>query len=71
MVGDGAFSDKIDFITIFQEILNLKGHYMFKSYGDFAEWMDFAYWWPRRGVPRLVIEKWIDLNNTQHVFHNL
>ena len=20
-------------------------HYWFKSYGNFAEWMNFAYWW--------------------------
>ena len=26
MVGNGALSHKIDFITIFEEILNLKGH---------------------------------------------
>ena len=26
MVGDGAFSKKIDYDTIFKEILNLKGH---------------------------------------------
>ena len=22
-----------------------KLHYWFKSYGDLAEWVDFAYWW--------------------------
>ena len=26
MVEDGAFSHKIDYVTIFLEILNLKGH---------------------------------------------
>ena len=26
MVEDGAFSHKIDYLTIFQEILNLEGH---------------------------------------------
>ena len=26
MVGDGAFSHKIDYFTIFKEILNLEGH---------------------------------------------
>ena len=26
MVGNGALSPKIDYITIFEEILNLKGH---------------------------------------------
>ena len=26
MVGDGAFSHKIDYVTIFKEILNLEGH---------------------------------------------
>ena len=45
MVEDGAFSHKIDYVTIFKEILNLEGLYWFKSYGDFAEWVNFAYWW--------------------------
>ena len=36
-----AFSHKIDYITIFKENLNLEGHhYLFKSYGNFAEWVD-------------------------------
>ena len=26
MVEDGAFSHKIDYVTIFEEILNLEGH---------------------------------------------
>ena len=26
MVGDGAFSHKIDYVTIFLEIINLEGH---------------------------------------------
>ena len=26
-----------------------KLHYWFKSYGDFAEWVDFAYWWSFSG----------------------
>ena len=26
MVGDGAFSHKIDYVAIFWEIINLKGH---------------------------------------------
>ena len=38
MVGDGAFSHKIDYIAS-------KSHHLFKSYGNFAEWVDFAYWW--------------------------
>ena len=46
MVENGAFSHKIDFVTIFEEILNLKGHLnCITGYGDFAEWVDFAYWW--------------------------
>ena len=50
MVEDGAFKNQIDYITIFKVILNLEGHpncisYWFKSYGDLAEWVDFAYWW--------------------------
>ena len=36
MVGDGAFSHKIDY-------------YWSKSYGNFAELMDFAYWWSFSG----------------------
>ena len=48
MVGNGALSHKIYYITIFEEILNLKRtlklHYWFKSYGDFAECVDFSYW---------------------------
>ena len=47
-VGDGAFIHKIDYFTIFKEILSPEGHpklhYLFKSYGDYAEWVDFAYW---------------------------
>ena len=44
-VADGSFSHNIDYFTIFMEILNLKLHYWFKSYGDFAEGVDFAHWW--------------------------
>ena len=42
-------------------------HYWFKSYSDFAEWLDFpigqsgeASWWRvfyQRGLPRLVVEQ--------------
>ena len=44
------------YIEIFPEILNLEGNkslYWFKSYGDFAEWVDFAYWWSciGKGLP--------------------
>ena len=42
MVGDGAFSHKIDYIAS-------KSHHWFKSYGNFAEWVDFAYWWSFSG----------------------
>ena len=45
MVEDNAFGHKIDYVTIVKDILNLEGHYWFKSYGDFAEWVDFAYRW--------------------------
>ena len=46
-VADGAFSHKIDYVTIFQEIVNpkSKSHYWFKSYGNFAELVDFAHRW--------------------------
>ena len=49
---DGAGSHKRDYVTIFQEILNPEGgvqHYWFKSYGDFAEWVDFALLWSFSG----------------------
>ena len=45
MVEDGAFSHKIDFVKFFWEILNPEGQQNRKNYGDFAEWVDFAYWW--------------------------
>ena len=44
MVGDGASNHKIDYVRKFYEIQNSKLHYWFESYGDFAEWVDFAYW---------------------------
>ena len=52
---NGASSHKTNYIDIFPEILNLEGRqkiYWFKSYGDFAEWVDFAYWWSciRKGL---------------------
>ena len=47
--GDGAFSHKIDYV---KKIIGdsksqraSKSHNWFKSYGDFAEWVDFAYQW--------------------------
>ena len=45
MVKNGASSHKTNYIDIFPEILNLEGLCWFKSYNDFAEWVDFAYWW--------------------------
>ena len=48
MVEDGAFSPKIDLFQFFGESKYQrasKSHYWFKSYGDFVEWEDFAYWW--------------------------
>ena len=44
MVEDGAFSHKIDYITIFKGILNLKGDQNHIT-GVFAGWVVFAYWW--------------------------
>ena len=53
MVKDGAFSHKIDYVTVFKEILNLEAHSNCitgsKVTGKFAEWMDFAYWWSFSG----------------------
>ena len=42
MVEDGAFSHKIDYVASGRAS---KSHYWFKSYGDFAELVDFSYWW--------------------------
>ena len=51
--GDGAFSHKINYVTIFlgdsKSQRACKFHYWFKSYADFAEWVDFAYWWSFSG----------------------
>ena len=53
MVEYGAFSHKIEYVTIFlgdsKSQRASKSHYWFKSYGDFAEWVDFAYWWSFSG----------------------
>ena len=40
-VEDGAFSHKIDYFIIFP---NIDGHCWLNSYGNFHEWVDFAYW---------------------------
>ena len=48
MVGNGAFSHKIDYITFFggnsKSQRTPKLHNWFKSNGDFAGWDDFSYW---------------------------
>ena len=46
MVEDGVFSHTIDDVAINSEILNIEGHYWFKSYGGIAEWVD---WWSFSG----------------------
>ena len=53
MVGDGAFSHKIDYITFFWKILNIEGH-LNRITGSrvtaiLDEWVDFAYWWSLSG----------------------
>ena len=56
MVADGAFSHKIDYVTIFQEIQNPEGNPNritgSKVMAIFAEWVDFTYWWSfiRKGL---------------------
>ena len=53
MVGDGASTHNIDYITFFLEDYKSgrasKSHYWFQSYSDFAECMDFAYLWSFSG----------------------
>ena len=44
IVEDGAFSYKIDYVTIDSKCQRAsKLHYWFMSYGDFAELVGFAY----------------------------
>ena len=49
MVEYGAFRYNIDYVTIFlrdsKSRRASKLHYWFKNYSDFAEWVEFAYWW--------------------------
>ena len=49
MVEYGVFSPKRDNFTFFsgdsKSQRASKLHYWFKSYGDFAEWVNFANWW--------------------------
>ena len=46
MVEDGANSHKIVYVTTFKEIqMASKLYFWVKSYRDFAEQMDLAYWW--------------------------
>ena len=48
-----AFTHKIDYVTIFKAILNLKGHPNCitgsKVTANFDELVDFAYWWSFSG----------------------
>ena len=59
MVEDSAFSHKIDYVNFCkgdsksQRASNL--HYWFKSYSNFAEWLDFAYWWSFSGGVSAII----------------
>ena len=43
MVEDGAFSHKIDNVSIFQEILNPEAHHNRIAGSQVAEWVDVAY----------------------------
>ena len=47
MVEDGAYSRRIDYVTIFFKILNVKGHQ--NCITKFGELVDFAYLWSFRG----------------------
>ena len=50
IVEDGAFSHKIDYITIFEEILSLKVHpNCLAGWWTVGKWEDFAYWWSFSG----------------------
>ena len=58
MVAYDAFGHKI--VNVTRRASKL--HYWFKSYGDFAEWVDFAYWWN-------FIGKGLRLQPEQQAFH--
>ena len=49
LVEDGVFGHKIDYVAFFlgdsKSWRASKLHYWFKSYDDFAEWLNFACWW--------------------------
>ena len=48
VVEDGAFSHKMDYVSIFGESKSWrasKSLHWFKRYGNFGEWRDFTYWW--------------------------
>ena len=51
MVEDGAFSHIMcyNFLGDSKSQRTSKSHYWFKRDGDFAEWVDFAYWWSFSG----------------------
>ena len=48
-VRDGSSSYKIDYVAQVLGYSKSQGisklHHWFKSHDDFAEWVDFAYWW--------------------------
>ena len=77
MVTNGASSHKTIYIDIFSEIVNLEGHLNrcigSKVTRNFAEWVDFAYWWSciGKGLPyslhRLVFIQSQKLEKTKKV----
>ena len=47
MVKDGDFSKEKDYVTVFRRFSiskDIQIALLVKSYGHFAEWVDFAYW---------------------------
>jgi hypothetical protein len=59
MVDNGAFIHKIDYVTMFfgdsKSGLASKSRNGFNSYSNFAEWVDFAYWWSFSGGGSAII----------------
>ena len=59
IVDNGAFIHKIDYVTMFfgdsKSRLAFKSLNGFNRYGNFAEWVDFAYWWSFSGGGSAII----------------
>ena len=71
MVEDDAFSLKIDYLTIFQEITNLEGHPNLITGSRVMAYLVTKVIKEIRGFPKNVTPWWLELSirhNTKHIF---